>query len=626
MGFRTIKSKLLFSFFIFLLITFFIILANVWFGIREDRTNQIILTLNNINLETQISKKLERDFFGDETINPTFYESGKSTYLTQRKQHIDSVKNYLGVLRKAPELQSPRINRQIRKIIHLIEEYEKVFDQIITLTLTRGFKDDGLEGKMRKYIHDIEDLAPRFNLDLGKLLMIRRHEKDFILRKEDQYIQKIREAILILLDDIHKKVYSLTARKNLDTLLRQYESTFIQLVTTEKEIGFTNNQGLRKELNRIAEDIDHTIVEVNNVVNQQISSIRLQNFISLVSALVISIALIVFLAFFITRILSRPVQKLSSSINTVIQSNFSREVVFNPIVTYDEIGGLSNDFAFMLTRMQDSLDEIQRKSEKLERKNKLLMDSINYAKKIQQSILPDVIELSEYFEDHFVIYYPMHTVSGDFYWMEVVEQDVFLAVVDCTGHGVPGAFMSMIGNTLLKEIINEKHIHDPALVLEVLDADLRMALRQDKSRLTDGMELALCKIEGLTDRTPFFKVTYAGAKSNLFYTSNNKVKKLKGTRRAIGGNGEKVLPDSLFENSTIELRKGDCLYLGSDGYFDQPDPKRRRYGTKKFVKSLKDINHLSMPLQKKFLADSLSQHMTRETQLRDDVTLLGVRL
>ena len=138
MGFKTIKSKLLFSFFIFLLITFFIILANVWFGIREDRTNKIVLTLNNINLENQISKKLERDFFGDETINPNFYQSGKSYYLTERKHHIDRVKSYLDDLSKAPELQSPQINSQIRKIIGLIDEYEKVFDKIIELTLVRG--------------------------------------------------------------------------------------------------------------------------------------------------------------------------------------------------------------------------------------------------------------------------------------------------------------------------------------------------------------------------------------------------------------------------------------------------------------------------------------------------------
>lgn len=626
MGFRTIKSKLLFSFFIFLLITLFIILANVWFGMREDRTNQIILTINNINLENQISKKLERDFFSDETINPNFYKSGKSTYLAERKGHISKVKKYLNQLSQTSELQSKNIQSQLKKIIRNINEYETVFDKIIALTITRGFKDYGLEGKMRGYIHNIEREAPKFNLDLAKLLMIRRHEKDFILRKEDEYTAKIQEAIMLLIEDIHNKVFLTTERHKLDTLLQGYQSTFIQLVNTEKEIGFTNDKGFRRQLNQIARTIDTQIAQVTDTVNAQISNIRLQNFFSLVGALLFSILLIVFLAFFITRILSNPVQRLSSSINEVIQNNFSREIEFNAIETRDEIGLLSKDFAFMLNKVQDSLDEIQQKSEKLERKNKLLMDSINYAQKIQQAILPDVLEMSEYFEDHFVIYYPMHTVSGDFYWMEVVEDKIFIAVVDCTGHGVPGAFMSMIGNTLLKEIINEKEVHDPALILEVLDADLRMALRQEKSRINDGMEISLCMIEGITDRSPFFKITFSGAKSSLFYTQNHRVKKLKGTRRAIGGHGENALPAHFFENLILELKKGDCLYLGSDGFFDQPNPKRRRFGTKKFLKSLEEINHLSMPIQKKFLADSLSQHMTRETSLRDDVTLLGIRL
>ncbi|MEO1654642.1 MAG: SpoIIE family protein phosphatase, partial [Bacteroidota bacterium] len=409
-------------------------------------------------------------------------------------------------------------------------------------------------------------------------------------------------------------------------LLDLYQNTFIRLVNTEKEIGFNNDSGLRKGLNAISLDIEKSIADINEIILNKINYIRGQNRLILTITVVISILLIIFLAFLITRILSKPVQTLSKSINQVIQSNFSRKVDFNIIPNRDEIGGLSRDFAYMLARMQDSLDEIRSKSEKIEKKQKQLMDSIQYAQKIQQAILPDVLEMSECFEDHFVIYYPMHVVSGDFYWLTRLGDDIFFAVVDCTGHGVPGAFMSMIGHTLLNEIINEKGIRDPSLVLEMLDAEVRASLRQGQNRNQDGMEVALCRVEGLIKSQASIHITFAGAKGSLFYSNQQDVERLRGTRRGIGGLNP-IDPDHLehFENVEIHLSKGDSIYLGSDGFVDQPNHKRKSFGNKRLRKYLSEIKHLGMSTQKKILTDALYEHMGKKATLRDDVTLVGLR-
>lgn len=625
MLFRTIKAKLLFSFFIFLAITIFIVGVNVWYKNREDRVNQIAFILSRINLENQIAGKLARDFLIDETINPDFHREKMSSYLMQRDAHIHKVKMHLAYLKNTQELHSAELRRKMDEIILKFNQYEKLFRKTILFIQHRGFKDFGVEGKMRAYIHAIEDIAPSYNLDMGKLLMIRRHEKDFILRKEQKYTRRIRSAISDLWEDIRSKVTNVAEKKALFKLLYDYQESFDELVKVEKAIGFTKDQGLRKDLAILAKEIEFLIQDINLGINQRIHYIQLQNQVVLSAVFIICISLIIFLAFFITKILSRPIQTLSSSINNVISNNFSPNVEFVPLPSQDEIGGLSRDFAFMLEKVHHSIDEIQRKSERIEQKQKLLMESLNYAKKIQQAILPEDAEMKAAFKDYFVMYQPMHVVSGDFYWLAQTFDSTFLGVIDCTGHGVPGGFMSMIGHTLLNKIVIEKNIHDPAQILEVLDYEVKAALHQEQKRNNDGMELSFCRITYPEDSQAPVKLTFAGAKSPLIYVKNGEVSCKKGTRRAIGGMIT-AINEASFENIDIELSAGDAIYLGSDGFWDQPSPQRRKFGLKRFLKSLENIHHLPMREQGQKLNESLWDYMSQVTSQRDDITLIGIRL
>jgi len=284
---------------------------------------------------------------------------------------------------------------------------------------------------------------------------------------------------------------------------------------------------------------------------------------------------------------------------------------------------------FLLGLIIKANKKIKNQKNILDRQNQNINASIRYAETIQQAILPEQSLLNDYFESG-LIYRPKDIVSGDFYWFSKArnshtnKDSLFIAVVDCTGHGVPGAFMSMIGNSLLNEMINEKGMESPKEILDLLNKEIRKALRQDKTDNSDGMDLSLCRFDKVSEKG--IKLVFAGAKRNLYILQKNtaKLKKLKGDRKSIGGIEEKIKKLN-FSNHELLLSKGDCIYLSTDGIIDQNGPDRKRFGSKKLEEILVDTFDLSVKEQKSRIEKVLEDFMQNEEQ-RDDITLLGLRI
>ncbi|NPA68498.1 MAG: DUF4154 domain-containing protein [Chlorobi bacterium] len=280
-----------------------------------------------------------------------------------------------------------------------------------------------------------------------------------------------------------------------------------------------------------------------------------------------------------------------------------------------------------ITAEKKSEIEIRKQKEQIEAQNEMITASINYAKNIQQAILPLPEDIEKYF-DSFIIFKPRDVVSGDFYWFtEKLQEDgspekLFLAVVDCTGHGVPGAFMSMIGSRLLSEIVLEQNISDPKDILETLDKKVKTALRQETTDNNDGMDMALCVIEKNEDS---YHITYSGAKSDLYYFSrkNDDITVLSSERRSIGGAKQKR-GHIEFTDKDFYLNKGDIMWLATDGIIDQNNSERKRFGTPKFIDTLKECKDLSLIEQKKLIEQKLAEHQGDEEQ-RDDITVWGIK-
>lgn len=255
-------------------------------------------------------------------------------------------------------------------------------------------------------------------------------------------------------------------------------------------------------------------------------------------------------------------------------------------------------------------------------KNLQITDSINYALRIQKAILPKPELLVNHKPEFLILYKPKDIISGDFYWFCEFENKAgfFLAVVDCTGHGVPGALMSMVANNLLNSIIGEQKINDLNTVLCKLELGLRSFIKEKNPQkdTSDGMDLGILKIDYSTSL-----LTFSGARLPLIQIKNEKIEVIKGTKRSIGNAFE--LDKLNFEVHEITFQVGDVFYLFTDGYADQ-------FGgndNKKFmIKNLKDllfnIHRLPIFQQKEILEKTLISWQNKEVQT-DDVTLIGLK-
>jgi serine phosphatase RsbU (regulator of sigma subunit) len=608
-----------------MLIVLSLIITNLWFSRQTSKIQEIVSTLSDIDRNIQTVHKLEKDFFQDETINPVFYETGLSQYLFKRKALVEATFVLMKKLKKLEEKSKMGTAQDIEELSFYFMKYEDTFRQLVDLIEKRGFKDYGLEGRMRHYIHQIENSHSSFDRVL--LLTARRHEKDYILRKDMQYVEKLKETLDFMQRDLEKKVISKAERERLFVMLAEYEESFEELVKADLEIGFDYQKGVRGEMDRNADSVALQVKLVSDKVMIHAEKMRSNVRIASFSVMSLAFSIGIILSIFVSRSLGQPIRQLSNAIHEVIANQFSKDKKIHLIDSKDEVGILSKDFAFMLTQVQQNIDEIATKNEILEVKQKTIMDSLRYAQQIQMAILPSEEDFKQIFDDYFLIYKAQQVVSGDFYWLAKKDDKVFLAMVDCTGHGVPGAFMSMIGYTLLNKIVNEHNIHNPALMLEVLHLEIQEALHQhregERMQQTDGMDIAICVIQPLDNQTGKL-VEFAAAKQQCVYIKNGFMHELKGSKRGIGGKN-KTGDTTPFEAQSFKLESGDSLYLYTDGFGDQHNSGGVKFGKKNLRELIASMAHSPLQEQKDILLYHFDKHKGSEFQ-RDDVTLLAVKI
>lgn len=255
----------------------------------------------------------------------------------------------------------------------------------------------------------------------------------------------------------------------------------------------------------------------------------------------------------------------------------------------------------------------------IQNKNKKITESINYAKRIQTAILPNTRLINRALPDSFILYKPRDVVSGDFPWFVQIKDDIFIAAVDCTGHGVPGALLSLIGYFLLNDIVRSRKVTEPGKILDLLDEGVTTTLRQDEDSTTkDGMDIALCKINLVAG-----EVEYAGAHRPLYVMKNGIMEEIKGNKFPIGGGIFKNQTN--FTNTKVKLSKGDSMYFSSDGFPDQfGGPEGRKFGPKKTREIIERVHTLPMN-EAVYVFDKEWENWKGETKQTDDVLLIGIK-
>lgn len=288
-------------------------------------------------------------------------------------------------------------------------------------------------------------------------------------------------------------------------------------------------------------------------------------------------------------------------------------------------------------KLQEYVKQVSKQNEDLAKSQKIIMDSvkkirdsIDAAKRIQNAMLPSLEKIQNNIPDTFVFYRPKDVVSGDFYWFDEVQltngqagkSKLMMAVGDCTGHGVPGAFMTALGTTLLKEIIINQKIVKPEVILEELNKSLVNILSEDQKGddVQEGMDLGICAID-VESKT----IEFAGARRPLVYVNDGEISVLKGSKKSVGIQPEEYSSLEFFQEK-ISIEPGTTFYMYTDGFQDQfNEDNSKKYSRKKLFEVFAENSASPMDEQSKILADEL-QSWKGETPQVDDILILGFKI
>jgi len=547
---------------------------------KADFKNGIIIATQNLGViekrKENFEKALEYYHSALEGYRSVGYRAGMAQCQANIGNIYSELKNYTKAL------------QMLKDALVIFTEENQMIDEIVCNSeIAEVYIKSGQTKKALSYAHHAEKLLEALpKNDKTKLMVLRQLEQIYVSRKDTSIAYRYLLAYQSLNDTILKH----ESQERIDLLKIQYDfgqkEKDIQLLTIENELK-------EAELKRKSQ-------------------------FQILYIILIGISV---LAFFVTLSLFRTKKK----------ANIALELKNAEILQQKE------EIESQRDEIEAQRDMVYSQKLDLEAVHSKISQSIDYAKLIQSSILPDPLVLNERIADYFVLYKPKDVVSGDFYWWAKVENKLIIAAVDCTGHGVPGAFMSMLGISFLREIVMKEYVTHPGVILRKLRKEVIRSLKQSNElgSTRDGMDMALVNID-LESK----KIQYAGANNPLYIVSKNAViENDKVIPYQLDGLEEKlyeVKPDKMpisiyhklepFTNHEIQLQKGDKLYLFSDGFIDQfgsADGKRFMYSN--FRNLLLTNSQKDFQQQSKVLDDTFETWKGDKDQI-DDVLIVGLEL
>jgi serine phosphatase RsbU (regulator of sigma subunit) len=279
---------------------------------------------------------------------------------------------------------------------------------------------------------------------------------------------------------------------------------------------------------------------------------------------------------------------------------------------------MASDVALAVYQFQLK-ESVRLKNLRLVERNRDIEDSIHYAQRIQSAVFPSSSDLDEFFNESFVFFQPKDNLSGDFYWLEETAEAIWIAVADCTGHGVPGAFVSLVGINILNQAVHEKKLDSPDEILAYLNSKIiRTFNNANGDGVHDALDIGICRVDKL-----YNKVSYSGVLNDLYLVRNGELHTFKASRFPIGIKPERVYMD--FELHEITLTDTDCFYLVTDGIVDQFGGEgNKKFGRRNLKKLLKEVCGYPLSEQHRILYNTF-ELWKREQEQTDDVLCIGFR-
>lgn len=611
----------------------------------------------------EINKLKENILIGDH--DETRFYTSKMSELEHRFLDLKArTQHHLHHLESSKITEDYLLQPKIGQLKKAFGAYDKAYNELIYLYKLKGFKNFGLEGKMRHHAHLVFDSG---NKEVQfYCLMLRRHEKDFLLRKELSYVHLFNNGIRALITFIHESRNIPARDKNyLINQLYYYNKYFRLLAQIESKIGIRGRNGYLNKSSEVFETIASLIEDMDNEL-KQIDTAHKKSLKH--DTLVVVIILISFLAgtlIILTQLITRSVRSISSSFTNYVNSGFNFDSVeykrtkikeFNAIfVSFlkmaKEIHLFTNFFREKVHErtlaIHEQKEEILRQQKQIKAqydtllsrntelkeqkhllalKNNDIQGSLRYAKRIQKALQPGMSKFKESFPDSFVISKAKDVVSGDFHLAYKVQatggDKTVLIAADCTGHGVPGAIMSVMGINILHKIVKELKHTDPGTILELLDKDMGQVLGQGRKKddvIADGMDIGVFTFDRQS-----LRLDYSIAKFSGFLIREASPLPLALQKTSIG---PPVTEQQVkhFTTSSVQLQPGDCLYLLSDGLQDQfGGPDNKKYKRTRILQLLEQL-HTTPMAEQKFLFRQELKTWKKKLPQTDDILIIGIR-
>lgn len=526
-----------------------------WYYNKKIHEKQAIL-LKLDNLSTQIQE--HKDWIEHLTNQRFWYDSIAQNETDYRRKNTFTHELIRQNLASTFRTSGSRNERSLSaRLDHLLLTEDRILNDIAKI----GFKEHGYIGKMRDVIHDIEKKYPQFE---EQVLSLRRHEKDYIMRNDEHY------AI-----SLHKEISIWKATGNYPKALNQYLQYFDSVRSRFQMLFATPNKNhyasWSLNITNIQANLRHIrgkfIKESYSLSND---SLKMQYIVSAIAFLAL-----IFGSIYIIRNITLQVTRLQKSMNEFISSNYQADESISHQLPKNEIGQISIQFLKMARKikwdvhlLEDRVSRrtvaLQEKNSQLEKQHAEMMDSLRYAQKLQESLLVSRKQLAQHFEQVHVHYSPKNLVGGDFYWMKSFRENgnekVLFAIADCTGHGVPGALLSVLGMNTLDELF-AAGIRTTNELLNALRKTILLRISSDEEQRMDGMDIAIFCLDKKTRELHF-----SGAQMPLWIVRDSEVIELNGERVPIGFT---YLNHLEFKSEKIILEENDKLIVFTDGIVDQ---------------------------------------------------------
>jgi serine phosphatase RsbU (regulator of sigma subunit) len=578
-----------------------------------------------------------------DTKDVSFYKDKDSKHATNFYDKVFQTKTDVQVLHDAEGLNNPVIKNSLQEVKTELGVLEELFEQTKTLILKKGYYDYGLVGEFRSTAHKLEANYTEV-IGLDHLLMLRRHEKDYLLRGDGKYLRKFIYKTATVVSVVKKQDLLDGESHAVITHLQEYRRLFVGY--HNYNIQISGEEGLLQAFYNKSNSILEQFETIDSQFDGYVA--EMDQFYTIV--LIITMALLVGLTFFLiyqlSRSLSNPIRKLNLGIRNFVESDFQSKSYLGSRKRTDEIGSLTSNFYRLQIEIADTFrkyrEEAEIKHGKLVRQkerieiqkfllnehremlsetNDRIQESLNYAKRIQQNLLPnlssELLQVASFGD----WYKPKDVVSGDFYWYHEKDGYIYLALADCTGHGVPGAILSVLGISMLDAALNQKDLDLPSEILSFTNEEVIRILNKQTSHegLSDSIDMTLLRLDPKRR-----EITICSANTDYIIIAEGKVIRKKPSRCSVGSSYLYGYIGNYYEDDIYNYKDIDGVFLYSDGIVDQfSERTNKKFKWKRFAHILSrggELEEIINSVRVEVIRWKGTQEQT------DDIALLGIAL